>query len=415
MKYGRVSANDILRQIVDLPQLVFEVTDDCNLKCEYCTYGEMYGGYDTRSARYMKLIDIKKLLDYLFDLWEKYEPSSLQKNLVVSFYGGEPLLNVRFIQEVISYVSSCKIQRNIVYAMTTNGLLLDKFMDDLVEKNFQLLVSLDGDEISNSYRVDKAGNSSFQKVIANIRILQKRYSDFFERNLNFNVVLHDRNSLESVVLFFKREFGKVPHWGEVNPYKVLSSQREKFCKMYKDSQKDVMVSMDYEALSKELFLKDPNIRSVWSMLKKTSGNIFVNYDDLLLNDVDDVRIPTSTCIPFFRKMFVTVNGKILPCEKIDHRFYYGCVRQDALNFSLEKVADQFNEYITKLVTQCCQCAIRYECSLCLYNIMPVDDGEFHCNCRVLEGKPCGRWRRSKEYIVKHPWLYKRLLTKVYAK
>lgn len=34
-------------------------------------------------------------------------------------------------------------------------------------------------------------------------------------------------------------------------------------------------------------------------------------------------IPTGTCIPLVKRMFVTVTGKILPCERIGQQFALG--------------------------------------------------------------------------------------------
>lgn len=41
--------------------------------------------------------------------------------------------------------------------MTTNAILLDRYMDFLAENEFRLLISLDGDEKGQSYRVDTKG------------------------------------------------------------------------------------------------------------------------------------------------------------------------------------------------------------------------------------------------------------------
>ena len=41
----------VLRNLANLPQLVFEVTDACNLKCKYCAYGEFYDDFDERENK----------------------------------------------------------------------------------------------------------------------------------------------------------------------------------------------------------------------------------------------------------------------------------------------------------------------------------------------------------------------------
>lgn len=44
-----IKADDIKRNLINLSQIVLEVTDLCNLNCKYCAYGDLYKGYDPRS------------------------------------------------------------------------------------------------------------------------------------------------------------------------------------------------------------------------------------------------------------------------------------------------------------------------------------------------------------------------------
>ncbi len=45
--------------------------------------------------------------------------------------------------------------RQFIFSRTTNGTLLEKHIDYLVDQEVVLLISLDGDEHSSSYRVKK--------------------------------------------------------------------------------------------------------------------------------------------------------------------------------------------------------------------------------------------------------------------
>ena len=96
-----INSKDILRNILNLKQLTFEVTDNCNLKCKYCGYGELYSWYDAREAKNMSFDDIKLLLDHIIELWRMYEVDNSSYQTYISFYGGEPLMNTAFIKEVI--------------------------------------------------------------------------------------------------------------------------------------------------------------------------------------------------------------------------------------------------------------------------------------------------------------------------
>jgi len=46
-----LSSKKIIHTLANLNQLVFEVTDGCNLKCKYCAYGEFYDDYDKREDK----------------------------------------------------------------------------------------------------------------------------------------------------------------------------------------------------------------------------------------------------------------------------------------------------------------------------------------------------------------------------
>ncbi len=100
--YTLLNSDMIRQKLVNLSQVVFEVTDACNLKCKYCGYGELYNNYDERHSTNMPLQQAITVLEYLEELWSSNYSVSHQKKTYISFYGGEPLLNVPFIKEVIA-------------------------------------------------------------------------------------------------------------------------------------------------------------------------------------------------------------------------------------------------------------------------------------------------------------------------
>ncbi len=51
--------------------------------------------------------------------------------------------------------------------MTSNAVLLDKYQDYLAEKQFDILISLDGDEWGNSYRT---GAITYIRIVLYIRM-----------------------------------------------------------------------------------------------------------------------------------------------------------------------------------------------------------------------------------------------------
>jgi len=100
----RITPFMIERQLANMTQLVFEVTENCNLKCKYCGYGEFYGDYDERTDAYMSFEIAKAIVDFLVPYWESEQHVSFKKELDIAFYGGEPLMNMKFIKVMWSKI-----------------------------------------------------------------------------------------------------------------------------------------------------------------------------------------------------------------------------------------------------------------------------------------------------------------------
>lgn len=64
--YSTITKEDIEQNLINLRQLVFEVTDSCNLRCKYCGYADLYEGYDKRENKKLPFYKAKLIIDYLF-------------------------------------------------------------------------------------------------------------------------------------------------------------------------------------------------------------------------------------------------------------------------------------------------------------------------------------------------------------
>ena len=248
------TAGMVEHELANLRQVVFEVTDACNLKCKYCGYGEFYEDYDSRHNRFMGFKTVKRVIDHLAGLMGSPLNQSFDKNTYLSFYGGEPLMNMSLIKETIAYIESLSIKyRRFSYAMTTNAVLLNKYMDYLVEKDFSLLISLDGSSENHSYRVFHNNKNSFEKVFGNVKQLMSKYPTFFEKNVNFNTVLHNRNSVGEVKGFIEKEFDKTPAISELNFSGIKKEKRKEFLEIFRNIEDSLSEIEDYDTIAEELF------------------------------------------------------------------------------------------------------------------------------------------------------------------
>jgi len=161
---------EIKRRITDL---TLNIVNNCNLRCKYCwnqagTYGTSSGN-DGKMDRQVAF----KAVDLLI------KESKGSGDLVVDFYGGEPLLNYNLIKDVIGYCRKLQSTKKIKFRflLATNGTLLNKERGEFLIKNgVDIAVSLDGSrEIQDTQRPFSDGRGSFDMIMDNINSLKKEY------------------------------------------------------------------------------------------------------------------------------------------------------------------------------------------------------------------------------------------------
>ena len=96
-----ITSEHVLSNLANLPQLVFEVTDACNLKCKYCAYGEFYSDFDKREDNMLSVSKAIRLIDYLNQYWNSERNTSAKSFMYLSVYGGDPVMNFNFIKEIV--------------------------------------------------------------------------------------------------------------------------------------------------------------------------------------------------------------------------------------------------------------------------------------------------------------------------
>ena len=148
--------------------LCLHVAHTCNLNCEYCFASQ--GKY--KGERAIMSLDVgKRAIDFLI------ENSGTRRNLEVDFFGGEPLMNFGVVKEIVAYARSMekKSHKNFRFTLTTNGMLIDDEVIDFANREMSnVVLSLDGrKEIHDRYRVDYAGNGSWEKIVPKFQKLVK--------------------------------------------------------------------------------------------------------------------------------------------------------------------------------------------------------------------------------------------------
>lgn len=409
--YPKLSSSIVEHNFNNPSQIVFETTEKCNLACRYCTFRELYSHHDNRGVdgqRDLNSEDAITLMNYYIERWKRIDCP--HNNVYISFYGGEPLLNFNLIKNVVELTQQQKhlIHINPIFTITTNATLLCQHIDFLVENNFQILISLDGDRSGNALRIFAGGQESFSVVIKNIREIRRKYPEFYKRNISFNSVLHQDYNLSSLFDFFEKSLKKRPMFSTINPSSINESYQDEFNSMKVDFNTAIKeLSKDNSnKIWNEYMGNNPYVTEITSYIFNESGNVYNDLNSLLLGkSIKPGVFLSGTCLPFAKKVFLTARGLILPCERISHNNSLGVVSHGKILINYAEVANKYNNIYRKLSSQCHLCENNKTCLSCVFQ-----DDTF-----CLTGK-CGSYSSNKrlhslykEILFSHPELYAKIM------
>jgi len=360
---GRVFPETIAASLPKIKQVIFETTEDCNLSCTYCTYSRFYINKE-RGRRKMSTADAVTTLKHVLSVRDKDAD-----DLIVSFYGGEPLKNIRFIKEVVAFLKESYGDRyTFKFTMTSNGLLLSKHADFLEANNFDVSVSLDGDAKANSFRLLPGKQPSYDRVIRNLDFIKDRYPDYFNQKISFLTVLHNRNSFAEVHDFFKKMYGKTPLTSLISTTNLTKENKEEFSGTFLEGFRNTIQDKD---VIMELFTKHPNVKELANTIEKYTGIVFKNHFQIISrvngNEGTKEFVPTATCLPFSLRVFQTADGTLLPCEHISRNFVLGCLKNDKIEINDDTIAGLFNQCFDKIRSLCNRCFLADNCKECMFN------------------------------------------------
>jgi uncharacterized protein len=143
-------------------------TLQCNFACDYCFQGD-HGDYNERAEK-MSPATARRLVDWIERELDRVRP----ERLVLTFFGGEPLLNLPVMYELAERTWRATRARGVVQGVNiiTNGLLLTP---DVVDRMLPyglngVKITLDGDrETHDRMRPLRGGQGTFDRIIKNIR------------------------------------------------------------------------------------------------------------------------------------------------------------------------------------------------------------------------------------------------------
>lgn len=171
-------------------RLIIIACQDCNLMCRYC-YAQQGSYGENNIKKNMSLETYKKSFDFILSEF----PGGIRQ---IQFFGGEPLLNFKFIKEACEWTTDFCSKNNIKipdFSIVTNGTIIsDEIIDMFHQYHFFVTISLDGNkEVNDLNRIYKHSNSSvFDKIEENINYINEKRNFY----LSFEMTVDKANILQ---------------------------------------------------------------------------------------------------------------------------------------------------------------------------------------------------------------------------
>lgn len=147
-------------------------------------------------------------------------------------------------------------------------------------------------------------------------------------------------------------------------------------------------------------------KELTSFLKNYSINYYIsNITDLLSKEKK--YLPTSTCLPFWKKLMLTTSSKLALCEKVNyHKLTVGEVNE-SVKIDIPKITQLYNFYYDHVKEKCQHCYINKSCDVCLFlmknnNLDKLDTEEFVCDSFHDLNTFVQKLHRIFSFLEKHP-------------
>jgi len=287
--------------------LGLEVTDRCNLRCQYCVHSEENREIRAHGSKNIKIETAFAAIERL----KKNSEKSRGANII--FYGGEPLLNFPLIKKCIKYAKDLFIDKYVFFSMTTNGTqITPEIAKFLFTNQVKVKVSLDGPEaIHDRYRKNFKGKGSYRKTLLGLRNLINAYGDLSSNKISLNMVYTPPFSQKQIEKRLKL-------WSDIEwlPNDILANisyySGPRLSDVNHEEDKDLL-QWAFEEYCLKISKNEPPHPFTVELIEKFFA---VFSQRTIYNKASDKFALNGCCIPGVRRIFVTVDGNYKLCERI---------------------------------------------------------------------------------------------------
>jgi len=314
--------------------LCLHISHDCNLRCRYCfAKTGSFGG--ERSHMPVKVAE--DAMNFLA------HHSGDRRNLEVDFFGGEPLLNFQAVKGAVKRAKEIeeKMDKKFRFTLTTNSLLLDEEIEDLLnEQNISLILSLDGpQEINDAMRIYPDGRGTYSDILPKIiHIMEKRdWKNYYIRGT------YTAESLDfSRIVLYLADLG----FQNISLEPVVVLNRE-----YSIEEKHIpFLEKEYDKLA-ETYME---------RVRKGKGFNFYHFNLAIFHGPCLLR-RLKACGAGTEYMALTPEGELYACHQLvnNRDFFMGDIYNGIRNEDLRRIFYETTIFHKK---DCPQCWARFFCS-----------------------------------------------------
>jgi len=317
-----------------LSSICLNISHDCNLRCAYCFANR--DGYN-RDKQLMSIETAERSIDFLI------ENSKDQKDLEVSFFGGEPLMNVSVMRHTVKYgeEQAAKHGKSIRFHVTTNGTLLTPdIIEFLKEKNFSMILSLDGPkEVHDRMRCFPDGKGSYDLVAKNLKSVLMEENAF--RGLTVRSTFTSKNlDIENLMV----------HLADIGSHNMSVEPAFIDIEGLDISEDDMDELLHHYDILADKYLNE-----------MINGRYFSFFHLKQMMDICHRRTPRLTqCGASVGLVGIGADGQIYPCQKFIGKAEYvmGDVYRGITNNSIKAT---FSNAHVRNKSKCMSCWARYIC------------------------------------------------------
>jgi len=339
---------------------ILELTQQCNLRCQYCVFGGGFQGRRSHRPVRMSAAMVQEAVASALSHGDALE------EIALGFYGGEPLLAFDLLKAAVRQACANTLAPRVVFSLTTNCTLMDseraKFLRDA---GFNIVVSIDGPRsMHDRYRLFPNGRGSYSATLRGLESLLKAFDQDALERISLNMVIPSTAWLPYLEDFWESE-PWVPRTLRVNA-SIMDPPRHLRLPQPTPGQRPTLKKTWLSTLREDAPPRTALASSVFDfrMAKLHQRGLFAGPRQTFY--------PNGCCIPGNRKVFVTAEGEYRICERAYGVPAIGSVRQ---GMDLPQIQRLIEEYSAASRRDCVQCWAVGLCSLCFADA--YENGKFN--------------------------------------